>query len=178
MDQAALDVLLKQLQGLDNPDQHPSSFTPESAQSLSRPEEGEVQEIIIEPHHNEYELAQPASEVVADTALPDQSELEKLLGSLIPLNQPSDGVEQTEAPPAEPFGDYSEWLDNDEAPGTTAEYAIPQHLAHLPEDQQDLRKITFTQALPILSHLVTNGGFVEQMQIVRMQWTGKATVCI
>ena len=144
MDQTALERLLKELQGLDEP--------------------ADTREITGHAHEPEGLTSNSAninnfgtSDDAIDIRHGSNSELERLLGSLRPVAvETHPGIDTSTA---SIYPDYSDYPDN---PNPSYEQTGPP--ASDDNVAPDIRKFTFAQALPVISRLAGDPDFIEQLQ--------------
>lgn len=157
MDQSSLAALLNQLKGLEEPSLDVAA--PKPADKTSGSDDADD----AAPSKDVVSNGLPLGEAVDkrdtnDDGKPlltaDQSELERLLGDLRSNTLQFAGPDRTDALYGETDGTYFPQGD-------------PARLSSAQEAQQrDLRKLTFVQALPILSHLSGDPDFIQELQQV------------
>jgi len=177
MDQTSLLQLLGQLQNLDPPtEKHEQPAAPEQVnegteQVLEAPFEAvNNDEAVGEPEEEEdgalEETSTNAPEPEVDNESATNTELERLLASLVPLDPSAYSTpaypDYPEYPTAASSASYAELTSYPSEPPPAA--AIPTPPIY--EEPPDIRKYTFAQALPVVSKLAEDPSFIDKLQQV------------
>jgi hypothetical protein len=184
MDQTSLLQLLGQLQNLDPPNEQPAAGSAPYEVKQDREPASEavieaanddkpVGERMEEPEDEEGALEEATATDAPEPEATDldnesatNSELERLLASLVPLDPSaysnSAYPDYPEYPTASSSASYAELTSYPSEPVPPAVPTPPIY-----EEPPDIRKFTFAQALPVVSRLAEDPSFIDQLQQVR-----------
>jgi len=180
MDQRSLLQLLGQLQNLEPPietAEQPATAAEEVKEDSEQAPEASTEaandeEAVGEPEEQEEEGAlleettTDAPEPDLDTESATNTELERLLASLVPLDPSAYSTpaypDYPEYPTASSTASYAEFTSYPFDPEPPAIPTPP-----IFEEPPDIRKYTFAQALPVVSKLSEDPSFIEQLQQIK-----------